>query len=41
MAGTEDGDEAEEGELEPGERAAGWDSGREDESDRSAAEPAG
>lgn len=38
---AEDGEEAEEGELEPGERAAGWDSGPEEEVGRATAEPAG
>ena len=41
-AGGAEGEEAEEGELEPGERAAGWDSGPEEETaGRSASEPAG
>ena len=41
LAGGAVGEEAEEGELEPGERAAGWDSGPEEEAGRSAGEPAG
>ena len=41
-AGGAEGEEAEEGELEPGERAAGWDSGPEEEAaGRPASEPAG
>lgn len=40
-AGAAASEEAEEGELEPGERAAGWDSGPEEAAGRSASEPAG
>lgn len=39
--GAAEGEEAEEGELEPGERAAGWDSGPEGEAGRSTSEPGG
>lgn len=40
-SGQDEEEEAEEGELEPGERAAGWESGPDLEEPRLAAEPAG
>lgn len=40
-AAAAEGEEAEEGELEPGERAAGWDSGCEEEAGRSMGEAEG
>lgn len=40
-AGASPDEEAEEGELEPGERAAGWESGQEEAAGRHAREPAG
>lgn len=40
-AGASPDEEAEEGELEPGERAAGWESGPEEDVGRHAGEPAG